>query len=92
MEWLRRPDNRFFSRAFVNRAWAAYFNVRIVDPPDDLSLANPPSNKPLLDYLTKVPDKAILPGKGIHRKRLRHEVVASDDHEQSRVSAVMGAE
>ncbi|RIK74237.1 MAG: hypothetical protein DCC67_16840, partial [Planctomycetota bacterium] len=24
----------------------------IVDPPDDLSLANPPSNQPLLDYLT----------------------------------------
>jgi hypothetical protein len=53
MEWLRRPDNRFFSRAFVNRVWAAYFNVGIVDPPDDLSLANPPSNKPLLDYLAK---------------------------------------
>ena len=53
MEWLRRPDNRFFARSFVNRVWAAYFNVGIVDPPDDLSLANPPSNKPLLDYLAK---------------------------------------
>lgn len=53
MDWLRSPDNRFFAAAFVNRVWASYFNVGIVDPPDDLSLANPPSNKPLLDYLAK---------------------------------------
>ncbi len=51
MDWLRDEDNRFFARAFVNRVWASYFNVGIVNPPDDLSLANPPSNVPLLDYL-----------------------------------------
>jgi hypothetical protein len=33
--------------------WAAYFNVGIVSPTDDMNLANPPSNKPLLDYLTE---------------------------------------
>jgi hypothetical protein len=53
MKWLRRQDNPYFARAFVNRVWAAYFNVGIVDPPDDLSLANPASNAPLLDYLTR---------------------------------------
>lgn len=53
MEWLREKDNRFFARAFVNRVWANYFNVGIVNPPDDLSLANPPSNAELLDYLAK---------------------------------------
>ena len=53
MEWLRRKDNRLFARAFVNRVWANYFNVGIVDPPDDLSLANPPSNAALLEYLTQ---------------------------------------
>lgn len=52
MDWLREKDNPYFARAFVNRVWANYFNVGIVQPPDDLSLANPPSNKPLLDYLT----------------------------------------
>jgi hypothetical protein len=52
MEWLRDPDNPYFARAIVNRIWAAYFNVGIVEPPDDLSLANPPSNAPLLDHLT----------------------------------------
>ena len=53
MDWLRRKDNPYFAKAFVNRVWANYFNVGIVEPPDDLSLANPPSNKPLLDYLAK---------------------------------------
>ncbi len=51
LDWLRRKDNPYFARAFVNRVWAGYFNVGIVQPPDDMSLANPPSNKPLLDYL-----------------------------------------
>lgn len=53
MNWLRSPDNPFFAKAFVNRVWASYFNVGIVEPADDLSLGNPPSNKALLDYLAK---------------------------------------
>lgn len=53
MDWLRSPDNPLFARAFVNRVWANYFNVGIVQPADDLNLANPPVNAPLLDYLAK---------------------------------------
>ncbi len=53
MDWLRSPSNPYFARAFVNRVWANYFNVGIVEPPDDLSLANPPSNRALLDHLTE---------------------------------------
>lgn len=51
MQWLKREDNPYFAKAFVNRVWASYFNVGIVHPTDDLSLGNPPSNEPLLDYL-----------------------------------------
>ena len=51
MEWLVSEDNSYFARAIVNRLWAHYFNVGIVDPPDDFNMANPPSNKALLDYL-----------------------------------------
>lgn len=51
MDWLRDRRNPYFARAFVNRVWASYFNVGIVNPPDDNSLANPPSNPPLLEYL-----------------------------------------
>jgi hypothetical protein len=36
----------------VNRVWASYFGTGIVDPADDLNLANPPSNAALLDYLS----------------------------------------
>jgi hypothetical protein len=53
MEWMRREDNPYFARSFVNRVWANYFNVGIVEPPDDMNLANPPSNEALLDYLTQ---------------------------------------
>jgi hypothetical protein len=53
MDWLRSKDNPYFAKAFVNRVWANYFNVGIVQPPDDLSLANPPSNRLLLDYLAQ---------------------------------------
>ncbi len=51
MDWLRERDNPYFARAFVNRVWARYFAAGIIEPPDDLSRANPPSNGPLLDYL-----------------------------------------
>ncbi|MEQ8789023.1 MAG: DUF1549 domain-containing protein [Pirellulaceae bacterium] len=53
MDWLRSKDNPYFAKAFVNRVWANYFNVGIVEPPDDMSLANAPSNKELLDYLAQ---------------------------------------
>ena len=53
MDWLRDADNPYFARSFVNRVWATYFNVGIIEPPDDLSLANPPSNLALLDYLAR---------------------------------------
>lgn len=51
MDWLRQKDNPYFARSFVNRVWAHYFNVGIVEPADDMNLANAPSNKELLDYL-----------------------------------------
>jgi hypothetical protein len=50
-DWLVRPDNPYFARSFVNRVWAHYFGVGIVDPVDDFSAANPPSNELLLDAL-----------------------------------------
>lgn len=52
MQWLRDPAQPWFARAFVNRVWASCFLTGIVDPPDDLNAANPPSNPELLDWLT----------------------------------------
>jgi hypothetical protein len=52
-DWLAQPDNRYFARSFVNRVWAHYFGIGIVDPVDDFSAANPPSNERLLDALAR---------------------------------------
>ncbi len=52
-EWLRRPDNPYFARSFVNRVWAHYFGQGLVEPVDNFSVANPPSNDKLLDALAK---------------------------------------
>jgi hypothetical protein len=51
MDWMREAENPYFARAFVNRVWANYFGAGLIDPPDDLNLANPASNPELLDYL-----------------------------------------
>ena len=48
---MRSPENPFFARSFANRVWGHYFGVGIVNPVDDFSLANPPSNPKLLDAL-----------------------------------------
>lgn len=78
MEWLRREDNPYFAKAFVNRVWASYFNRGIIEPADDLNLANPPSNGPLLDYLSR---------EFIHRdfdmKWLHREITNSDTYQRS---------
>ena len=51
LTWLKHKDNPYFAKAIVNRIWARYFGIGIVEPADDLNLANPPSNGPLLQYL-----------------------------------------
>ena len=52
-DWLTAPDNTYFTRAVVNRVWAAFFGIGIVNPIDDLRVSNPPSNGPLLDALAE---------------------------------------
>ncbi|HTQ40345.1 MAG TPA: DUF1549 domain-containing protein, partial [Pirellulales bacterium] len=77
-EWLQRDADRYFARVFVNRVWANYFGVGIVDPPDDLNLANPPSNPELLDYLTRA-----FIDHGYDMKWLHHEIVCSRTYQLS---------
>ncbi|MEY3172698.1 MAG: hypothetical protein RLZZ436_611 [Planctomycetota bacterium] len=51
MDWISRPDNSWFARSIVNRIWAAYFHRGLIEPPDDLNPANPPSHAKLLKWL-----------------------------------------
>ncbi len=50
-DWLTDAKNPFFARSFVNRVWGHYFGVGLVNPVDDFSMANPPTNARLLDAL-----------------------------------------
>jgi hypothetical protein len=78
MDWMRDESNPYFARAIVNRVWAAYFNVGIVEPPDDLSLANPPSNEPLLDHLA-----AEFRAQGFDLHWLHRTIISSDAYQRS---------
>lgn len=49
--WLTSPTNPYFSRAIVNRVWANFLGVGLVEKVDDLRLTNPPSNPELLSAL-----------------------------------------
>jgi hypothetical protein len=52
-DWLASPRNPFFARSFVNRVWAHFFGVGIVEPVDDFRVSNPATNPELLDELGK---------------------------------------
>ena len=78
MDWLLNDKKQLFAKAIVNRIWSCYFNVGIVEPPDDLSLANPPSNAPLLDYLTQA-----FVENGYDLKWLHREIANSDTYQRT---------
>ena len=52
-DWMTAADNPYFARAMANWVWAQLFGKGLVDPPDDMSRANPPVHPELLDALAK---------------------------------------
>lgn len=48
-EWVTAPNNPYFARAAVNRVWARFFGVGLVDPVDDLDASTDPALAALLD-------------------------------------------
>lgn len=78
MSWLRDPSNPYFAKALVNRVWTHYFSIGIISPADDLSLANAPSNAPLLDHLTHGFIES-----GFDLKWLHREILNSDTYQRS---------
>jgi hypothetical protein len=78
MEWMRSKSNPYFAKAFVNRVWANYFGSGIINPPDDMNLANPPRNAALLEYLA---DRFI--DHGFDMKWLHREITKSQAYQRS---------
>ena len=47
-DWLVSRDNPYFAKAIVNRVWANFYGVGLVEKVDDLRVTNPASNEKLL--------------------------------------------
>jgi len=52
-DWITSKENPFFARAMVNRMWAHFFGVGLVEPVDDMVGDNKASHPELLDLLAK---------------------------------------
>jgi hypothetical protein len=52
-DWMTAPDNPFFAKAAMNRLWAHFFGIGIVEPVDDFNDENQPSHPELLDELAR---------------------------------------
>jgi hypothetical protein len=52
-DWLIQPDNPWFARNLVNRAWSWLMGRGIVHEPDDIRADNPAANPALLAYLER---------------------------------------
>lgn len=50
-DWMVSPQNPYFTRCIVNRVWANFMGVGLVEKVDDLRLTNPASDEPLLSAL-----------------------------------------
>ena len=47
VDWMTSPGNQYFARAIVNRVWANFFAVGLVESVDDMRETNPASNEAL---------------------------------------------
>ncbi|MGE3309288.1 MAG: DUF1553 domain-containing protein [Limisphaerales bacterium] len=52
-KWLTSTENPYFTRAIVNRVWANFLGVGLVESVDDLRASNPASNEKLLAALER---------------------------------------
>jgi hypothetical protein len=52
-EWMTASENPWFARLAVNRLWKHFLGRGLVEAEDDLRSTNPPTNPPLLDFLSR---------------------------------------
>jgi len=75
--WLVSPENPYFARAIVNRVWANFLGVGLVEAVDDMRMTNPASDEPLLsaaaDYLIK---------QGFDLKALMRAILQSETYQR----------
>ncbi len=81
--WLTAPANPYFSRAIVNRIWANFFGVGLVEKVDDLRLTNPASNPELLSRLAEFMTKPESNARSYDIKRLMRLILTSQSYQRS---------
>lgn len=77
-DWMISPSNPFFARNAVNRLWAQFFGVGLVEPLDDLTSASPSPTSDLLDRLAET-----LIASGFDTDLIVHAIVLSRPYQLS---------
>jgi hypothetical protein len=76
--WLTSRDNPYFARSIVNRVWANYFGVGLVEKVDDLRITNPASHEKLLSATAK-----FLADQKFDLKALMRAILQSETYQRS---------
>lgn len=76
--WLTSPKNPYFTRSIVNRVWANFMGVGLVEKVDDLRITNPASNEDLLSALADH-----LAGHHYDLKALMRAILQSETYQRS---------
>ena len=77
-DWLTSRNNPYFARSIVNRVWANFFGVGLVNPVDDLRVTNPASNEPLLTAVANY-----LADQKFNLKALMRAILQSEAYQRS---------
>ncbi|HAB16719.1 MAG TPA: DUF1553 domain-containing protein [Verrucomicrobiota bacterium] len=77
-DWLVSPENPYFARSIVNRLWANFYGVGLVEKVDDLRVSNPASNEALLAAAAD-----FLIAQRFDLKALMREILRSETYQRS---------
>lgn len=80
-DWLTSPENPNFTRSIVNRIWANFYGVGLVEAIDDLRSTNPASNEKLLAATAKY-----LVEQQYDLKKLMRTILQSETYQRSSVA------
>jgi hypothetical protein len=85
--WMTTAENPYFARAAVNRYWAHFFGIGLVEPVDDLHPDNAPSHPELFDELARE-----FAGSGFDVKFLIRALTATQAYQLSSTQTHAGQE
>ena len=83
-DWITSDQKMQFGRATVNRVWADYFGVGIVEPFDDFRSTNAPTHPALLDRLAEHFIDSEFRFKALHRLLLNSKTYQLSSHTPDR--------